>query len=475
MSRPKVLIIEDDLATCKQLTWALKDEFDVLTASDSPAALSLATQEHPSVILLDLGLPPRPADPEGGFRVLKEIRQGGGTGKVIVLTGHGERSHGVRAISEGAYDFFMKPVDVDLLKLVMQRAAWVWQLEQDMQRLPPDSEDNNEEMIGTSDSIRRIFVAIRKVATTDVPILIMGETGTGKELAAKAIHERSARRRGSFVPINCGAIPETLLESELFGYERGAFTGALQQKKGKVEYAQGGTLFLDEVGELPLSLQVKLLRFLQDQTIERVGGRQKIEVDARIIAATNLDLKKTIEEGTFREDLYYRLGVVTIEMPPLRERGEDVLLMAHVFLKRVSEQMRKRTHGFTKEAMEAIQTYLWPGNVRELSNKIRRAVVMGGGPYITPEDLDVPSPTGNHQVPPTSLRDARQRLEREIIAKALALNDSNLTRVAQELRISRPTLYALLRKYAIRTKNHSEKPASRNRTKCPEARSNGES
>jgi two-component system NtrC family response regulator len=442
--------VENDEATRTQLEWALKEEFALLPAGDGTTAHTLARAEHPALVLLDLGLPPNPSDPEGGLRWLRDFRNEGGRGKVIVCTGYGDRQYAVRAVGHGAYDFFTKPVDLDLLKLVMQRACWIAELEEERRALTAGAEDEEEEMIGTSEGIRRVFEAIRKVATTDVPVLVIGESGTGKELTAKAIHERSLRRGAPFITINCGAIPETLLESELFGHERGAFTGAIQQKKGKVEYAHGGTLFLDEVGELPLALQVKLLRFLHDQTLERVGGRQQIQVDARLIAATNMDLKEAIAQGKFREDLYYRLGVVAIDVPPLRERGEDVLLIALVFLKRVAEHMRKRILGFTKEAIWAIQAYPWPGNVRELSNKIRRAVVMAEGPYIAPEDLDLSLPEGEALPGPLSLKAARERVEMDLVVQALTLHSGNLRRVADELGISRPTLYLLLRKYGIR-------------------------
>jgi two-component system NtrC family response regulator len=457
MLRSKVLIVEDDEATSRQLQWALRDEFDLLSAGDPATALTLAREQHPALILLDLGLPPNPADTEEGFRLLQEVLKHGNVGKVIVCTGYGDRANAVRAVGCGAYDIFTKPVDVDILKALMRRACWVAELEEEWSHLAAEAEkENNEEIIGTSEAICRVFATIRKVATTDVPILITGESGTGKEVTARAIHERSLRKDGPFVPINCGAIPETLLESELFGHERGAFTGAVQQKKGKVEYAQGGTLFLDEIGELPSTLQVKILRFLQDRTFERVGGRQQLQVDLRIMAATNVDLKKAIERGTFREDLYYRLGVVHFEVPPLRERGEDALLIATVFLKRVSEHMGKPVRGFTKEAAQAIQAYAWPGNVRELSNKIRRAVVMAEGPSITAEDLDLPYATGSTAPQPIALRDARQRLEEELIAQSLTLHKGNISRVSEELRISRPTLYRLLRKYGLWGKFRTE-------------------
>jgi two-component system NtrC family response regulator len=449
MLRSSVLIVEDDEAARKQLEWALRDEFDVLTAENSAGAVAIARDRMPRVILLDLGLPPNPTDPEEGFRVLREIRQCASAGKIIVCTGYGQREHAVRAIELGAYDFFTKPVDVDLLKILLRRICWVSELEQEQLTRPGGPGNGTEEMIGTSASIRGVFAAIRKVAPVDVAVLITGESGTGKELTAKTVHRLSQRAKGPFVAINCGAIPETLLESELFGHERGAFTGAVQQMRGKVEYAQGGTLFLDEVGDLAPALQVKLLRFLQDHAIERVGGRHQIGVDARIIAATNRDLAQATAEGRFREDLFYRLGVVHLHIPALREREEDLLLMARTFLIRIAEEMGKRVHGFTRESIQAVRAYPWPGNVRELSNRVRRAVIMTEGAFITPEDLELLPPTGLGAAPPTSLRDARERLEREIIAQALALHDGNLTQVAEELRISRPTLYAHLRKYRI--------------------------
>jgi two-component system NtrC family response regulator len=301
-------------------------------------------------------------------------------------------------------------------------------------------------MIGTSENMRRIFEAIRKVATTNLPLLITGESGTGKELTALAIHERSARRDRPFVVINCAAIPDTLLESELFGHERGAFSGAVQQKKGKVEAAQGGTLFLDEIGELPYAVQVKLLRFLQEKTFERIGGTHVFEMDVRIMAATNIDFKKAIEHGSFREDLYYRVGVIHINLPPLRERGEDVLLMASVFLEHLGEQHRKRFKGFTKRAVQAMLAYSWPGNIRELSNKVRRAVVMAEGPYVTLEDLDLPVNL-EETLRKGSLKHVREKMEADLIDQALTVHRGNLTRVAEELGISRPTLYRRIRHY----------------------------
>jgi len=449
---PRVLVIEAPDLTGPQLERELKYEFDLFTASDHTKALMLAREHSPSVILLDLDLSSSRLKSEESFQFLREIREYGFHGKVIVCSSNGERENAARAISLGAYDVLTKPLDFDLLKLLIRRASWIAELEQEWRPRLPKTDDGFKEMVGTSDSIRKVFSVIRKVVTTDVSVLIAGESGTGKELTARTIHERSLYKRGPFVPINCGAIPENLLESELFGYEKGAFTGAIQQKKGKVEYADGGTLFLDEIGELPLALQVKLLRFLQEKTIERVGGWQQVKVNTRIIVATNTDLMKAISEGRFREDLYYRIGVVGIYLPPLRERGEDLLLIAHVVLKQLVEQVRKPVRGFTREAVHAIQAYPWPGNVRELSNKIRRAVVMAEGPSLTPEDLDLFSPTEQETPPSMCLRAARCRLEADLITHVLTVHQGDFSRVAKELKISRPTLYGLLRKHGIQGK-----------------------
>ena len=450
MTRPKVLLVENDPGEVRLLQSAFSAEFHLLATADFQDASNLARIHNPSVILLDLGHPPNPTEPDKGMQLLRELRKDSRTANVIVCTGCGGRERAVQAITYGAYDFFTHPVDLALLNIVMQRACWIADLVREGRKVLPENGQDEEEMIGTSDSIRRIFSAIRKVATNDFPVLITGESGTGKELTAKAIHERSLRKNGPLVPIHCAAIPETLLESELFGHERGAFTGAIQQRKGKVEYAAGGTLFLDEICDIPLSVQVKLLRFLQDRTFERVGGRHLIEVDVRIMAATNQDLKQAIERGTFREDLYYRLGVVQIHLPPLRDRGEDGLLMATVFLKSVTKHLGKPVGGFTREAIEAIQAYPWPGNVRELANKIRRAAVMAEGPSIQPQDLDLPfeSPEGR-ETPTYSLKGARQRMEPDLLVQALTLHQGNLSRAARELGVSRPTLYRLLKKYGL--------------------------
>jgi len=448
MKKQKLLIIDDDEDLRTQMKWALTHDYDVLLAEDRQSASVILKAERPAVITLDLGLPPQPAGVEEGFAVLDEIINEHGQAKVIIITGRGEKENALRAVDKGAYDFFYKPIQLDELKVVLRRAFYLYQLEQEQAELQQRLKtDTFEGMLGTSPKMLDIFSVIRKVSTTDVPVLIMGESGTGKELVARAIHRLSIRQANSFVPINCSAIPENLIESELFGHEKGAFTGAHIQRKGRFEMADGGTLFLDEIGELPLNLQVKLLRFLQDRVVERIGGRGQIEVDSRVIAATNRDLKEAMKEGKFREDLYFRLGVILITLPPLRERAGDIFLMARAFLERYSGESRKKIKGFTDEAIDAIGLYSWPGNVRELENRIKRAVIMTEGVKITLADMEMEEPkTGNNGM---SLKDARENLEKDMLLKALSRNSGNLTKAATELGISRPTLYDLMDKLGI--------------------------
>lgn len=449
MAKPKVFILEDDPSIAAAVRSSLEDEFELVASEWNPAAVLQIHEQMPLVTLLALESSSNSVA-EGYVRVLQELRQTGHGGKVIAYTESTERSLAVRAIQHGAYDVLSKPLDMSLLRQIIRRAARVADLERDGLGVTEGAgHDEFSGMLGTSPSIHRIFDAIRKVSTNDAPILITGDSGTGKELTARAIHGRGLRRQGPFIPINCGAIPESLLESELFGYERGAFTGAVGQKKGKVEFAQGGTLFLDEVGELPNALQVKLLRFLQDHTFERVGGHQAIEMNVRIIAATNVNLKEAIEKGTFREDLYYRLGVVHINLPPLRERGEDIALMAMAFLRQAAAHYNKSLEGFTREALEAMRAYPWPGNVRELSNRIGRAVVMAEGAHVTPMDLDIAHSTVPGDDGSISFKVNQQRIETDLIMKAFTLSQGNLSRAAQELGISRSTLYRRLRQYGM--------------------------
>jgi two-component system NtrC family response regulator len=448
MMKPKLLVVEDDESIRTQMKWALAPDYEIFLAGDRESALKIAKTERPSIVTLDLGLPPRPAEVEEGFSTLNDLISLSPLIKIIIITGRGDKENALKAIGQGAYDFFYKPIQIDELKVVLKRAFHVSGLEREYKDLQQKfGEGLFEGMLGTSPQIQEVFSAIRKVATTHVPVLIVGESGTGKELAARAIHRQSSRRNGPFEAINCSAIPETLLESELFGHEKGAFTGAHIQRKGRIEAAQGGTLFLDEIGDLSLSLQVKLLRFLQEHEIERVGGREKIYVDGRVISATNTDLKERMAEGRFREDLYYRIGVVTISMPRLRSRIGDIQPLAKAFLQKYSVENGKKISGFSQQALHALEAYEWPGNIRELENRIKRAVVMAEGPRVRPEDLELPIPPGNYEG--RTLKDARELLERNLIQRALSRNRGNITQVAAELGISRPTLYEMMERLGI--------------------------
>ncbi len=448
MKKQKLLIIEDDEDLRTQMKWALAQDYEILLAEDRPRAMAVMRKEKPAVVTLDLGLPPLPAGVEEGFAVLDEILNEHGQAKVIIVTGRGEKENALRAVEKGAYDFFYKPIQLDELKVVLRRAFHLSQLEREQRALQQRlGGDAFEGMLGTCTKMQEVYSVIRKVATTDAPVLIMGESGTGKELVARAMHRLSVRQAEPFIVINCGAIPENLLESELFGHEKGAFTGAHIQRRGRFEMAEGGTLFLDEIGELPLALQVKLLRFLQERVVERVGGREQIEVDTRVIAATNRDLKEAMKDGKFREDLYFRLGVILMSLPPLREREGDAILLAKAFLERYADENKKKIKGFTDQAIDAIEQYAWPGNVRELENRVKRAVIMADGPKIAPADLEMEAPRARYEG--MGLKEAREALEKDLLAKAIARNSSNLTKAAMELGISRPTLYDLMEKFGI--------------------------
>ncbi len=447
--KPKLLIVEDDDSIRTQMKWALAQDYEIFLAEDRPGAIGVLKEEQPPVVTLDLGLPPVPGGVEEGFLALAEITGEDNLTKVIVITGQGEKENALKAIGQGAYDFFCKPIQIDELKVVLGRAFYVSNLEREHRKLQSRlAGDSFEGMLGTSAKMQEVFSTIRKVATTDVPVLIVGESGTGKELVARALHRMSSRRVEPFVVINCGAIPETLLESELFGHEKGAFTGAHVQRKGRIEFAQKGTLFLDEIGELPLLLQVKLLRFLQEQVVERVGGREQINVDARILVATNRDLKQAINDGSFREDLYYRLGVITVPLPPLREREEDIMLLANAFMHRYASENKKKIKGFTDLAVNAMEMHLWPGNVRELENRIKRAVIMAEGQKMKPEDMELVPPRSRYGG--KGLKEAREALEKDLIQRALVKNNGNVTKAAEELGVSRPTLYELMEKLGIK-------------------------
>lgn len=451
MEKPKLLIVEDDESIRSQMKWALCEDYEVLTAEKCAQALEATRRESPAVVLLDLGLPPSPRTADEGLKCLREIQRIDSGSKVIVVTGNQEKENAFRAIEQGAFDYFLKPAQMEELKVVLRRALHLSRLERE--RVPdPDGSvlGDFEGIIGESPQMQQIYKTIRKVAPTDAPVLIEGESGTGKEMVAKAIHRLGDNDgKAPFVAINCGAIPENLLESELFGHEKGSFTGADSQRRGKIEYANGGTLFLDEIGELPLLLQVKILRFLQELSIERVGGRETIPVNARVVAATNRDLQEEIREGRFREDLFYRLSVVAIHIPPLRERGEDVLLLANYFLQKSAEQYDKKINGFGKEAVSAIVTCQWPGNVRELENRIRRGVILCERKQISPVDLNLPS-ADKSDSSGESLEEKRAQVERAHIRKTLEKHGWNITRAAEELGISRPTLYDRLKRHGIR-------------------------
>jgi len=445
---PKLLIVDDDEEIRTQMKWALAKDYDVALAEERAGALEMFRTLQPMVVLLDLGLPPNPNNPEEGLAILSEVLGLNPLAKVVIVSGQGEKTNALRAIGAGAYDFLTKPVDMEELKFLLKRCFHTAQLEKEygqMQKLVHG--DIFEGVLGESAPMRAIFDSIRKVATTDAPVLILGESGTGKEMAAKAIHQRSNRKDGPFVAINCGAIPETLLESELFGHEKGAFTGAHVQRKGRIESANAGTLFLDEIGEIPLPLQVKLLRFLQEQTIERVGGRQPIQINTRVVAATNVELKKAMLAGKFREDLYYRLAVVQISLPPLRERENDVRLLAQYFLNRFAAEVNKSSLTFDAEAVRAMNKYPWPGNVRELENCVRRAVIMAEGKRVSAKDLEL-DPTGLG-VNVVTLKDARVSVERQMVQQALKKHGGKIAPAAVELGLSRPTLYELMDKLGI--------------------------
>lgn len=449
--KPRLLIVDDDEDLRTQMKWALAQDYEVILAGDRQSALRAFQKKKPDAITLDLGLPPLPAGVEEGFATLSEILTINPQTKIIVITGRGEKEQALKAVADGAYDFLQKPVEIDELKVVLKRAVYLAGLEkehQEMQDLLPH--EGFQGMLGSSPQMQEIFTTIKKVASSDVPVLITGDSGTGKELVARAIHTLSTRKNGPFIPINCGAIPENLIESELFGHERGAYTGAHVQRKGKIELAQSGTLFLDEIGELPLPLQVKLLRFLQEQTVERIGGRELINVDTRVLTATNRDIKEAMVNGSFREDLYFRISVITMQLPRLREREGDILLLSQAFLNRYAKESRKKLTGFTREAVSALESYGWPGNVRELENKIKRAVVMAEGTRVKPEDLEMT--TGGEENKPMGLKEAREALEKKMILDTLARNQDSISQTADELGISRPTLYDLMNRFGIKIK-----------------------
>ncbi len=449
MAKPKILVIEDDESIRTQMKWALSEDYEVHLAMDPESAVNILGSVRPAIATLDLGLPPHPEGTSEGLKLLERLLKMDPGVKVIVVTGNPDKSAALQAISQGAHDYFTKPIDIGEIKTILKRAGYVHTLESEYRALQRELETRAwGDMVGTSPNMQEVFSTVRKVATTDVQVLITGESGTGKELIARAIHSMGMRQKMPLVPINCGAIPENLMESELFGHEKGAFTGAHMQRQGKFELARGGTLFLDEIGELPLSLQVKLLRFLQDHKIERVGGRETIAVDVRIIAATNRNIKKLVEEGAFREDLYYRLAVVSIDLPALRDRGDDMVLLAKAFIEKYADG-KKGMKTLSRESIDAVMSYNWPGNVRELENRIRRAMTFSEGPALTPRDLGLGEDVDAGKAPARilTLRRAKDELEERLINEAISRNNGNVSKAADELGLTRPTLYTLMKKY----------------------------
>jgi two-component system, NtrC family, response regulator len=449
--KPKLLIVEDDLGLQRQLAWTF-EEYQVSFAGDRESALSLVASEEPPVITLDLGLPPDADGATEGLATLERIRTLHPYAKVIIVTGSDEREHALKAIGLGAYDFYQKPIDADTIRLIVSRAHALFALETENRRLQklnvrsplPGLVTGNPRMLS-------VCAIVERVAPTSVTVLLLGESGTGKEVIARALHDLSPREGKKFVAINCAAIPENLLESELFGHEKGSFTGAHKQVMGKIELADHGTLFLDEIGDMPMPLQAKLLRFLQQRTFERVGGRAEISVDVRIICATHRKPDELIKAGLFREDLYYRLSELPINIPPLRERDGDAVLLARHFLNVMNQQGGRDIRGFSPDGLGALSKYQWPGNVRELENRVKRAVIMAEGKQVTAVDLDLPIVSADvASSSPTTLRGARERAERDAVQSALVQADGNVSQAAKLLDVSRPTLYDLMRHHNIR-------------------------
>ncbi|MCX7863948.1 MAG: PEP-CTERM-box response regulator transcription factor [Novosphingobium sp.] len=449
-ARPRLLVIEDDPGLQAQLKWVFED-FDVVIAGDRASALAELRCQCPQVVTLDLGLPPDPDGTSEGFAVLDEIMAIKPDTKVIVASGHGAHESALQAIAKGAYDFYRKPVDIASLGLIVRRAWQLYQLEEENRRLAMQAASHDRvlgRLITAAPEMIRVARTIERVANTNVSVMLLGASGTGKELLARGLHEASDRASGAFVAINCAAIPENLLESELFGHEKGAFTGAVKTTQGKIEKAAGGTLFLDEVGDIPLQLQVKLLRFLQERVIERVGSREAIPVDTRIVCATHQNLEAMIAEGRFREDLYYRLAEIVVRIPSLAERPGDATLLAKAFLTRYAREMNPRVRGFSADALAAIDAWSWPGNVRELENRVKRAVIMADEKLVSAADLDLREPD-EEAINALNLKSAREQTDRKVIRHALARSEGNISNTARLLGISRPTLYDLLKQYNL--------------------------
>ncbi len=450
--KKKLLVIEDEKSVAKQLRWGLDEEYEITIASDAAQAKPLLASGLFPVATLDLGLPPHPDTPQQGFALLEEIAALAPHTRVIVITGNAEDDNAIKAIALGAADFYAKPIDLKILKIILARTFRIQGLEDANRRLQTQSSQSGSlcGMIGISPVMHKVFERLKNAGKTDYPVLITGNTGTGKEMAAHAVHNLSQRAEKPLIIINCGAIPENLLESELFGHEKGAFTGAAGRQIGKFEQADGGTIFLDEIGEMPMPLQVKILRVLQESTIERLGGTKTLHLDVRVIAATNINLQEAVQQKTFREDLFYRLNVVPLRIPDLKERPEDVLVLAHYFLKEETQKMQRPGTSFSPAAIAALSTHDWPGNVRELQNRIRRALGTTMDKCVHPADFGLEkNPANQKELQLPSLREAREAAEQKAVQQALALCGNNISQAAKLLEISRPTLHDLLKKYDI--------------------------
>jgi two-component system, NtrC family, response regulator len=446
---PVLLVVEDDEGLQRQLKWAY-DGYRVVAAGDRSSAIEALRLHEPAVVTLDLGLPPDPDGTEEGFATMREMLALKPGTKIIVASGHEARESALTAVGLGAYDFYRKPIDIDELGLIVARAFHLHGIEEENRRLEQSA---GSQVLGSiitgAPEMHKLARTVERVAATNVSVMLLGASGTGKELLARAVHEKSDRASGPFVAINCAAIPENLLEAELFGHERGAFTGAVKSNVGKVELAEGGTLFLDEVGDIPLPLQVKLLRFLQERVIERIGGRQAIAVDTRIVSATHQDLEKMIAEGRFREDLYYRLAEIVVKIPALVERPGDAVLLARHFVNLFARDMNRKVQGLSPDALAAIDSYGWPGNIRELENRLKRAVIMADGKLVSAADLDLAAAAPDGEELLINLRSAREIADRKAIRQAMSRTDNNISGAARLLGISRPTLYDLLKQYQL--------------------------
>jgi two-component system NtrC family response regulator len=444
----KLLIVDDDKGIQKQLKWSLSD-YDVVLAGDRESAIAAVRRHEPKVITLDLGLPPDAANASEGLAALQEILTIAPHSKVIVITGNDDRTHALAAISVGAYDFYQKPIETDVINVIVSRAFSLAGIEEENRKMRAVA-GSDMGIIGNSESIERLRMMIKRIAPTSITALLLGESGTGKEVAANAVHLASDRKKKPFIAINCASIPEALLESELFGFEKGAFTGAHRTTKGKIECAEGGTLFLDEIGDMPYSLQAKLLRFLQEKNIERLGGRQEISVDVRVVCATNQNLEQMVADKTFREDLFYRVSEITLNIPPLRDRDEDVIILAQYFLQHYAMEYKRNVKSFSEDALSAIKAHKWPGNIRELQNKVKSSVIMTTGTQVTAIDLGFFDHQDKSFELSLNLRVVREQAESITIQKAYTLSDGNMSKAADLLGVTRPTLYSLIEKYGLK-------------------------